>query len=176
MVMLGSAPAFVFLLLSVVGVLTIICFAWLLYAPTLAGRRVLDEIEGLKMYLQTAEADRLNRMRSPQLTPEVFESFLPYAFALGVENQWSEAFKKMLSQALADPVQQSSSYRPGWYNGYLASGLLGQQNLLDNIGNQFGSQLSTAVTYSSMPPGSSSGAGGGGFSGGGGGGGGGGGW
>ncbi len=174
MLVLGSPPAFVFILLLVLSIVAIIVFAWLLQAPTLSGRRVLDEVEGLQMYLQTAEADRLQRMRSPQLTPEVFETFLPYALALGVENQWSNTFKNSLSQALADPGGEG--YQPNWYNGYLTSGWLGQQSFLDNIGSNLGSQLSTAVTYSSMPPGSSSGAGGGGFSGGGGGGGGGGGW
>ncbi len=176
MVVLGPPPIFMFILFPIAGIISLISFAWLLQAPTFSGRLVLDEIEGLKMYLQTAEADRLSRMRSPELTPEVFESFLPYAFALGVENQWSAMFKNVLSQALIDPSAQNNKYQPGWYNGYLGANLLGQQNFLDNISSNLGSQLSSAVTYSSMPPGSSSGSGGGGFSGGGGGGGGGGGW
>ncbi len=176
MLVLGPAPAYVFLILLVSGIIALIAFAWLLYSPTFAGRKVMDEIEGLKMYLQTAESGRLNRMQSPELTPEVFETFLPYAFALGVENQWSNSFKDVLARALVDPSAKSSNYQPGWYSGYLATGLFNQQDFVNNIGSKLGSQLSTAVTYSSMPPGSSSGAGGGGFSGGGGGGGGGGGW
>ena len=32
-------------------------FAWLIKAPTLHGRKIMDEIEGLKMYLSTAEKE-----------------------------------------------------------------------------------------------------------------------
>ena len=67
---------------AVMSVAIHLLFLFLLRKPTLAGRRIMDEIEGFKMYLDTAEQDRLDRMKSPQLTPDVFESFLPFAFAL----------------------------------------------------------------------------------------------
>ena len=142
-------------------------FLFLLKAPTPAGRRVMDEIEGFKMYLDTAEQDRLDRMQSPQLTPEVFETFLPFAFALGVENNWCNRFALEFPGDLA----KSGGYRPGWYSGH-RSGL----GALNHIGNEFNSSFSSAISSASTPPGSSSGSGGGGSSGGGGGGGGGGGW
>jgi hypothetical protein len=75
-------------------------FIWLLRAPTPAGRLVMDEIEGFKMYLDAAEQDRLDRMRSPALTPEVFETFLPYAYALGVQNHWCERFAREMPEEL----------------------------------------------------------------------------
>ena len=143
-------------------------FAWLLRAPTIAGRAVLDEIEGFKMYLGTAERDRLDRMRAPTLTPEVFEAFLPYAHALGVANQWAQRFTNELPQAAADPNANGMH----WYHGS-ARGLAA----VHHIGSSgFGGQLGGAISSASSPPGSSSGTSGGGFSGGGGGGGGGGGW
>jgi uncharacterized protein (TIGR04222 family) len=142
-------------------------FIYLLRAPTLSGRRVMDEIEGFSMYLSTAERDRLDRMRSPRLTPEVFESFLPYAYALGVQNSWCSRFEAQLPEA--EPGQQA--YHPHWYNG-----TLGGRNSLAHLGTGFGKSLSTAIASAATPPGSSSGTGGGGFSGGGGGGGGVGGW
>ncbi|MCF6263298.1 MAG: DUF2207 domain-containing protein [Xanthomonadales bacterium] len=175
MVVLGPPPAVVMIPFILISLLTIILFAYLLCAPTYSGRKVLDEIEGLKMYLKTAESARLNRMKSPELTPEVFETFLPYAFAMGVHNDWSDNFKNKLAQALTESSGQTNIYKPTWYNGYQVSNL-GQLGFLANMGDTLGSQLSTAVAHSSSPPGSSSGAGGGGFSGGGGGGGGGGGW
>ena len=141
-------------------------FLWLLRAPTPAGRQVMDEIEGLKMYLGTAEQDRLDRMRSPQLTPEVFETFLPYAYALGVENAWCERFARELPRE-AD----TEGYQPGWY-----SGSFGGPGTLRHLGDDFSKSFSSAISSASTAPGSSSGSGGGGFSGGGGGGGGGGGW
>ncbi len=142
-------------------------FIFLVRAPTLAGRRVMDEIEGFERYLETAEQERLDRMRGPALTPEVFEAFLPYAFALGVENAWVARFQREFPQE--DP--ERGGYHPAWYHGDL-----GRATSLHHIGESLGSDLSGAIASASSPPGSSSGSGGGGFSGGGGGGGGTGGW
>ncbi len=146
-------------------------FIWLLRAPTPAGRRIMDAIEGFRRYLNTAEQDRLDRMRSPALTPEVFESFLPYAYALGVENHWCERFARELPRELPGESPQASAYQPTWYSGnYHGMGAL------NHLGSNFSNSFSTAISSASTPPGSSSGSGGGGSSGGGGGGGGGGGW
>ncbi len=142
-------------------------FLYLLRAPTPAGRRVMDEIEGFRMYLGTAEQDRLDRMRSPRLTPEVFESFLPYAYALGVENAWCQRFAREMPREL----REQRGYDPGWYSG----GFRGTSTLA-HLGEDFGGAFTSAIASASSPPGSSSGSGGGGSSGGGGGGGGGGGW
>ena len=144
-----------------------VVFLYLLRAPTPAGRRIMDQIEGFRMYLDTAEQDRLENMRSPQLTPEVFESFLPYAFALGVENSWCRRF----ARELPEEMEERGGYHPNWY-----SGRHGNFNALGHLGNKFNSSFSSAISSASSPPGSSSGSGGGGSSGGGGGGGGGGGW
>jgi uncharacterized membrane protein YgcG len=140
---------------------------YLMRAPTPAGRKVMDEIEGFKSYLDTAERDRLERMQSPRLTPEVFEAFLPYAFALGVENSWCRRFET----EIPEQERTAGSYNPGWYHGNLRGAAA-----LGHLGGSFSKSFSTAIASASSPPGSSSGSGGGGFSGGGGGGGGGGGW
>ena len=142
-------------------------FLFLIRAPTPAGRRVMDEIEGFAMYLGTAEQDRLDRMRSPELTPEVFEAFLPYAYALGVENDWCNRFAREMPREVRD----SGGYHPAWYSGRM-HGL----GAVHHLGSGFSSAFTGAIASATVPPGSSSGGGGGGFSGGGGGGGGGGGW
>ncbi len=142
-------------------------FLFLMRAPTEAGRRVMDEIEGFRMYLGTAERDRLQAMRSPGLTPEVFERFLPYAFALEVENDWCERFER----EFPEPPGDTGGFNPAWY-----SGDFGRNSTMNRLSSGLGSDLGGAIASSSRPPGSSSGGGGGGFSGGGGGGGGGGGW
>jgi uncharacterized membrane protein YgcG len=152
---------------AVLAVFLHILFAFLMRAPTIAGRLVMDEIEGLKMYLGTAEQDRLDRMRSPQMTPEVFESFLPFAYALGVENDWCNRFAREMPREVRD----GAGYHPAWYHGNLRG-----MGALHHLGDNFSSSFSSAIASASTPPGSSSGSGGGGFSGGGGGGGGGGGW
>jgi len=144
-------------------------FLYLLKAPTPPGRKIMDDIEGFQMYLETAERDRLEQMKSPEMTPEIFEMFLPFAYALGVANDWSKAFKRYLEGAMQDP---ESGYHPHWYSG----GDAGDINFLNKMGSSLNSGLNSAVGTASSPPGSSSGGGGGGSSGGGGGGGGGGGW
>ena len=153
-------------------VVLVVANAWffqLLKQPTPAGRRVMDQIEGFRMYLATAEQDSLSSARPPEKTPELFERFLPFALALGVEARWAEQFQDVLARASAAGEQ---GYRPGWYSGGSFVGGFGAAALAGSIGGAFSSALSSASTA----PGSSSGSGGGGSSGGGGGGGGGGGW
>jgi uncharacterized membrane protein len=149
-------------------VLVNLLFYRLLKAPTYAGRKIMDKIEGFKMFLMAAEKDRLNVMNPPDKTPELFEKYLPYALALDVEQQWSEQFSEVLKTASAETGER---YHPGWYSG------AGWSRLgASGFSSSFGSSFSGAIASSSTAPGSSSGSGGGGSSGGGGGGGGGGGW
>ena len=146
-------------------------FQRLLKQPTREGRKAMDAIEGLRMYLGTAEADLLEAAHRPANTPELFEKFLPYAMALDVENAWAEKFEGVLSRAAAT----ADGYQPGWYHG-AAWGALSASSFTSSLGSSFSSALSSASTPPGSSSGSSSGSGGGGSSGGGGGGGGGGGW
>lgn len=140
-------------------------FAIIMKRPTLRGRQVLDDMLGFKDYLEIAEKEELNLRNPPEKTPQLFESLLPFALALGVDQQWSERFAKTLA-AVRDP--NGDGYRPSWYYGTWNSSNLARTT------SELSSGLNSAITSSVSPPGSSSG--GGGFSGGGGGGGGGGGW
>lgn len=158
---------------SVIGVVLLVLqipigliFGRLMKAPTREGRRLMDELEGLKMYLGTAEVDRLHALHPPEMTPAHFDAMLPYALALGVEQEWSEAFENELA-GMRDP--RAGGYHPHYYHGRsFTSGAA----MCGALGSGLASSFSSAAT----PPGSSSGGGGGGSSGGGGGGGGGGGW
>jgi uncharacterized membrane protein YgcG len=139
---------------------------WWISAPTAEGRTVLDHIAGFKQYLSITETERLDRMTPPKDTPEVFEKYLPYAIALGVENRWAARFASVLAAAAAQGQQGFL-----WYSG--------SHNPWDNptsFTHDVGASLANTISSASTAPGSSSGSGGGGFSGGGGGGGGGGGW
>ncbi len=143
-------------------------FAWMA-APTTEGRAVMDRIAGFEQYLSITEEERLEAMHPPEKTPELFERYLPYAIALGVENRWADKFASVLAAAAADPAQQGSTF--GWYSG--------SSNAWSNpsrFASTVGASLASGVASASTAPGSSSGSGGGGSSGGGGGGGGGGGW
>ncbi|HEV2651927.1 MAG TPA: DUF2207 domain-containing protein [Rhizomicrobium sp.] len=155
--------------LCIGGVLVYI-FHQLLKAPTVLGAQTLDQIDGFKMYLETAEKDRLEMLNPPAVTPAVFEKFLPYAIALDCENRWSKKFEQQASAA-GFTQDQNYGYTPTWYSGNSFANL-GTAGFISSIG----SSVASAAASASTAPGSSSGSGGGGFSGGGGGGGGGGGW
>ena len=152
----------IFLSLFVTGIFAL--FHYLLKAPTPFGQKILDEIEGFRLYLSTAEQHRLDILHPPDKTPELFEKLLPYAIALGVENEWSQQFAGILEQT----TKEQDGYRPGWYSGRNIGRLKAA-----TLGSTLGSGLASSVAASSTAPSSSGGAGG---AGGGGGGGGGGGW
>ncbi len=143
-----------------------ILFYNLLKAPTFQGRRIMDKIEGFKMYLSVAEKNRLNVLNPPEKTPELFEKYLPYALALDVEQQWAENF----SDCLAKAGVSGGNYHPSWYRGSALHSFSAA-----SFAGSLGSAFSGAISSSATAPGSHSGSGGG-SSGGGGGGGGGGGW
>jgi uncharacterized membrane protein len=152
------------------GALVLILF-YLLSAPTLEGRRLLDQLEGYRNYLQLAEDDSLERAGvAPAMSIALYEQHLPYAMALGVEEQWSARFSAALASGLIDPAQRD--YQPRWYRS--------REPFTSpaSLGSALAGGLSRAAASTSTPPSSSSsgGSSGGGSSGGGAGGGGGGGW
>jgi len=149
----------------VVNIPLLLLFFWLLHAPTAVGRKLLDQIDGFKLYLEVAEKADMKLRHPPELTPALFERYMPYAIALDVEKAWAEKF----SQVFADLEQeQGRPYHPAWYVGAFNASRMG------DFSQSVSSGFASAIASASQPPGSGSGAGGGGFSGGGGGGGGGG--
>ncbi|MDP1731569.1 MAG: DUF2207 domain-containing protein [Devosia sp.] len=164
-------------LLAAVSIVIInVAFGILMRAPTVQGRKVMDQIDGFKMYLETAEKNRLNMVGEPPMTVERFERILPFAIALGVEKPWSEHFEGELARhAVADAP--GDSYSPSWYRGRdwsTSSG--GFSRTVSTVATGMSAAMIAAQPVSSSSSGFSSGGGGGGSSGGGGGGGGGGGW
>ncbi len=154
------------LLIPALALPLVISAFWWIAAPTKEGRTVLDHIAGFKQYLSITERERLDRMTAPRDTPEIFEKYLPFAIALGVENRWADRFQSVLAAAQASGQQGFL-----WYSGSGSP----WSNPTGFVGT-VGSSLASTISSASTAPGSSSGSGGGGFSGGGGGGGGGGGW
>ena len=163
MVLMGT-PIAVGGLITVLIVATIIAFYRWLPAYSVSGRRLEDEIEGLRQYLGVAERDELARAKAPPKTPAEFSRFLPYAVALDVEKTWADRFALALgSAAMAQAVSD-------WYQS--SDGDFSVSRLTSSV-----SSLGETISAASTPPGSSSSSSGsGGSSGGGGGGGGGSGW
>ena len=153
----------------------------IIYVKTLGkftekGADALYRLEGFKLYLKTAEKDRMNMLNPPELTPQLFEKLFPYAIALEVEIEWGKQFEEVLELA---------KYDPAWYQG---DDTFYRQPTM--FLSSFGNSVNTAAVNPNPPSSSgsssssssgssgswSSGSSGGGSSGGGGGGGGGGGW
>jgi len=144
-------------------------FMYLMPAPTPKGQKVRTEIEGFRLYLETAEKLQMNAVEAgsgqpPPMSLERYEKFLPYAVALDVEKPWTKYFEHQLPK-------EAENYSPAW-------GHFGSRSFRDigGMNDAIVSGMSTGVASSLPQSSSSSGGGGGGFSGGGGGGGGGGGW
>ena len=172
--MLSDAASVPALLLLCVYVLVVVLFYYLLPAPSIEGRRLLDQLEGYRDYLQLAESDALALAgNAPAMSIALYEKHLPYAMALGVEDKWSARFSAALASGLIDPAQRD--YQPDWYHSRSSF------NTPLAMSAALAAGLSSATALASSPPSSSSsggggGSSGGGSSGGGGGGGGGGGW
>ena len=149
-------------LILLVGVPVSIFFLAIMKRYSKEGRKLLDEIEGYKLYLETAEKGHYDKVIYPELNTIRFEKHLPYAVALGCEAKWMKAFEK----ALVAAGQAPGSYHPDYYR---SDGRFGDSSIFRSGG------FTRSIASSSSPPGSSSGSSGG-SSGGGGGGGGGGGW
>jgi len=163
----GGSGLLLIVLIALVMLGVLIAFTMLVRAPTPEGRKLLDEIAGLKLYLGVAERDELANMPGPDAPPpldaERYQFLLPYAVALEVEEAWTRKFTLAVGAAAAAAATAGIA----WYRG-------GGTGDLMQLTNAIGSSLSSQIASASTPPGSSSGSGGGGSSGGGGGGGGGG--
>jgi uncharacterized membrane protein len=138
----------------VAGVLTAAVvggFGLIMPARTHRGARVLEQLLGFQEFLRRVESDRFERVIK---TPEMFEKFLPYAMALGVESNWARAFDDIYSTP-PDWYRSSSSH------GFRCHVFTGN---LSRMAAVTGSAMKTAPRSSSS---GSSGFGGGGSSGGG---------
>jgi hypothetical protein len=150
----------------VAGVLTAVIvagFGLVMPARTVAGARALEQVLGFEEFLRRVEAEHLKRVIIGR--PELFDRYLPYAMAFGVEQKWAKAFEGIYTEP------------PKWYVGpdVRAFSVGRFASDLAMLSHTAGSAM-TSAPRSSSGSGFGGGGGGGGFSGGGGGGGGGGGF
>jgi hypothetical protein len=83
------------------------------------GIEELRHIEGLKLFIHTAEKDRIKFHSNPEKTPEEFEKLLPYAIVFGLETEWTEQFKDIYT---APPIwykENASLFDPETYTIHL---------------------------------------------------------
>ncbi len=146
---LGISPAAAIAAMLLNGGI-ILGFGWFMPARTRKGVDAWAGVRGFEEFLARAEKDRLERMVT---SPELFEKYLPFAMALGVERNWTRAFEDIYRRP------------PDWYRGDWTGDF--RVSRLTNDLQRMSSRAAT--TFASAPRSSSggSGFGGGGFSGGG---------
>jgi uncharacterized membrane protein len=147
---LGMAGA-PFIIAGVLSGAIICAFGWFMPARTESGTRALEGVLGFEDFLAHVEADRFNRTIK---TPEMFEKFLPFAMALGVEKNWSKAFQNIYTQP------------PSWYQGGTFGPPFFAYGFVNNL-NAMSSQAGTVFASAPRSSGGSGFSGGGGSSGGG---------
>jgi uncharacterized membrane protein len=149
MTTLGMQPA-AGIVAGILSGLIIVLFGWFMPSRTARGTRELEKVLGFQEFLSRVESDRLDRMVR---TPEMFEKFLPYAMALGVEDDWAKAFEGI------------SKEPPQWYSGPAGMHAFRPGTFTSSLG-AMSTQAATAMASSPRSSGGS-GFGGGGSSGGG---------
>jgi uncharacterized membrane protein len=149
----GGSPL-TWILVGVLSGAVIAGFGWVMSCRTTGGVRALEKVLGFEEFLTRVEKDQMARLAT---RPELFEKFLPYAMALGVEKKWVQAFAGIALQP------------PQWYAGPYGPGGVYQPIFFVNNLNMMSSHVGSVMTSSPRSAGGSggSGFGGGGFSGGG---------
>ncbi len=80
-------------------------FSFIMDAPVREARAMLDDIEGLALYMRMAESPALKTLNPPERTLEHYRELLPYAVALDMERAWGAHFSDVLSAAAASGSQ-----------------------------------------------------------------------
>lgn len=88
----GFEFVFISLFIGTTIILSVIV-ARLTHKLTPKGISTLGKILGFREFLQLTEKDKLQLLNVPELQPEIFEKFLPYAMVLGVEDKWAQKFE-----------------------------------------------------------------------------------
>jgi Predicted membrane protein (DUF2207) len=148
-----------FVAAAVLVAVIVIGFGVVMPARSVAGARALEAVLGFEEFLRRVEGEQYRRVIVGH--PELFDRYLPFAMAFGVEKKWARAFEGIYKEP------------PQWYAGPSVT-----QFSVGRLSNSLASFSTKAGTTMASSPRSSSGSGfgGGGSSGGGGGGGGGGGF
>jgi uncharacterized membrane protein YgcG len=148
-----------FVVAGVLAGVIVLVFSRIMPARTQSGARALEHVLGFEEFQRRVDSEHLKRVIVGH--PEMFDQYLPFAMAFGLEKKWARAFEGIYTE------------RPRWYTGTSGSDFSPSRlsNSLSSFSSRAGSTLSSSPRSSS-----GSGFGGGGGSGGGGGGGGGGGF
>jgi len=86
------------------------------YRP--AGNDLETQVAGFKMYLNATDHDRRNFINAPELSTALYEKYLPYSIALGLENAWGTLFKDTIATAINNNTYTPTVNYVGWGRGH----------------------------------------------------------
>lgn len=133
----GTGLALLIVLLVIINVI----YAFLIKAYTEEGRRIKDEIEGFKLFIKTASEDEIRNQ-----TPETFDKYFPYAYVLGLENEWSKKFESLLEEY---------NYEPAWCTGMYYGSAFHATAFTSSFSSSFNRGISSASVHPSSSDGGS---------------------
>ena len=85
-----------------------------MHQPTEKGQRLIEYLEGLKMFLKATKAPTEHPQEvAEKLNRENMETLFPYAMALGVENEWGKKFKKFFGDEEYKNFVRTKPYMSG---------------------------------------------------------------
>ncbi len=95
-----------------------VSFLHFMRTPTQEGRKLLDQLEGFRLFLKEVEQLPMNQSEAPHEHVGVYEKFLPYAVALEVEQAWCNRFLAMASSFhQPESVPNTQSFYLGMWDG-----------------------------------------------------------
>ncbi|MDQ0895621.1 DUF2207 domain-containing protein [Agromyces ramosus] len=178
---MGGGWPFLCLILAIAAALATLVTVAGVRPLTERGRAIRDHLEGLRLYIRLAEADRLRVLQSPVgalrverdglssasgppdpvVVLKLNERLLPYAVLFGLEREWSRELAALYEQ---------TGEAPGWYDGrstFNASAFAAGVSSFSSTSSTSWSGSSSSSSSSGSSGGGSSGGGGGGGGGGG---------
>lgn len=139
---------------TLISLVIILVFGVKIDRKTELGNEIYYDLEGLKLYIDTAEKHRIEFHNNPKKYLGVFEKLLPYAMIFGLEKKWAKEFEDIY-------VEQ-----PNWYDGNMNT--FNSYLLISSLGG-FTRQVNSYITPTNSANGFASshgGSGGSGFGGG----------
>ena len=82
------------------------------------GLKIKEDIEGFKLFIKTVDDNVAEK------TPEMFDKYFAYAYALGLENKWAKKFEKVLDEVRYTPLwcAENTFYRDSFNSREFTSG------------------------------------------------------
>ena len=95
-----------------------VSFLHFMRTPTEEGRKLLDKVEGFRLFLQEVDQFPMDQFTAPHEHSGIYEKFLPYAVALEVEQAWCNRFLAIASTFhQPEPFPNTQSFYLGMWDG-----------------------------------------------------------